>query len=103
MQNLLTGIHQFRNNVFQAQRELFERLVSGQNPGVLFITCSDSRVVPNLITQTRPGELFVLRNAHRMFSHTYRGSTLKSLLGFEDQRKAFARYRALRAAERVYL
>jgi radical SAM superfamily enzyme YgiQ (UPF0313 family) len=47
--------------------------------------------------------LFVLRNAGRMFLHTYRGSTLKSFLGLEDQRKAFARYRTLRAAERVYL
>jgi anaerobic magnesium-protoporphyrin IX monomethyl ester cyclase len=47
--------------------------------------------------------LFVLRNAHAMFSHTYRGSTLKSLLGLEDERKVFARYRALRASERVYL
>jgi len=47
--------------------------------------------------------LFILRNAHRMFAHTYRGSTLKSFLGFEDQRKAFARYRTLRATERVYL
>jgi radical SAM superfamily enzyme YgiQ (UPF0313 family) len=46
---------------------------------------------------------FVLRNAHRMFAHTYRGSTLKSFLGLEDQRKAFARYRTIRAAERVYL
>lgn len=47
--------------------------------------------------------LFVLRNGPRMFSHTYRGSTLKSILGLEDQRKVFARYRALRAAERIYL
>ena len=46
---------------------------------------------------------FVLRNAHRMFAHTYRGSTLKSFLGLEDQRNAFRRYRTIRAAERVYL
>ena len=47
--------------------------------------------------------LFILRNAPKMFAHTYRGSTLKSMLGLEDQRKAFARYRALRSAERTYL
>src|SRR5262249_39845922 len=47
--------------------------------------------------------MFVLRNAHRMFMHTYRGSSLRSILGLEDQRKAFARYCAIRAAERAYI
>ncbi|HXG68570.1 MAG TPA: radical SAM protein [Blastocatellia bacterium] len=46
---------------------------------------------------------FVLRNARRMFAHTFRGSTLKTMLGLEDERKAFARYREIRKAERVYL
>jgi anaerobic magnesium-protoporphyrin IX monomethyl ester cyclase len=47
--------------------------------------------------------LFVLRNGTKMFAHTYRGSTVKSLLGLEDERKAFARYRAMREVERDYL
>jgi radical SAM superfamily enzyme YgiQ (UPF0313 family) len=47
--------------------------------------------------------LFILRNMHRMFSHTYRGCTLKTFLGLEDEQKAFARYRALRVSERAYL
>ena len=42
---------------------MFERLKSGQTPDALFITCSDSRVNPNLITQTEPGQLFIIRNA----------------------------------------
>lgn len=63
MQTLLEGIRQFQENVFSKQRRLFERLVEGQQPLALFITCSDSRVCPNLLTQTEPGELFVLRNA----------------------------------------
>jgi carbonic anhydrase len=42
---------------------LFERLAEGQHPDALFITCSDSRISPNLITQTEPGELFIIRNA----------------------------------------
>jgi carbonic anhydrase len=63
MQKLVEGIHQFQANVFSSQRELFERLATEQKPDALFITCSDSRINPNLITQTDPGELFILRNA----------------------------------------
>jgi hypothetical protein len=47
--------------------------------------------------------LFVLRNGHRMLAHTFRGSTLKSWLGLEDERQVFARYRAIRQTERAYL
>lgn len=63
MQKLLRGLHHFQTTIFGSQRELFERLAQGQHPEVLFITCSDSRINPNLITQTEPGELFILRNA----------------------------------------
>ena len=51
----------------------------------------------------RRNPLFILRNMHRMFGHTFRGSTIRSLLGFEDERQAFKRYRAIRAAERTYI
>jgi carbonic anhydrase len=63
MQKLIEGLHRFQSEVFSTQRELFARLAHGQNPEVLFITCSDSRINPSLITQTEPGDLFVLRNA----------------------------------------
>lgn len=63
MHKLIQGIHHFQSNLFGSQRELFERLSEGQHPDALFITCSDSRINPNLITQTEPGELFILRNA----------------------------------------
>jgi len=63
MHKLVQGIHDFQENLFSSQRELFERLADGQRPDALFITCSDSRIDPNLITQTKPGELFILRNA----------------------------------------
>ena len=63
MQKLVQGVHHFQSNLFRSQRELFERLAHGQNPEALFITCSDSRINPNLITHTQPGDLFILRNA----------------------------------------
>jgi len=63
MQKLVEGIHQFQNDVFSSKQRLFEGLVDGQRPLALFITCSDSRINPNLLTQTEPGELFILRNA----------------------------------------
>ena len=63
MQKLIHGLHHFQTALFGSQRELFERLAEGQSPEVLFITCSDSRINPNLLTQTEPGELFILRNA----------------------------------------
>ncbi|MBZ0185059.1 MAG: carbonic anhydrase [Candidatus Obscuribacterales bacterium] len=63
MLKLITGLHQFQSEVFLSHKELFERLAEGQNPEALFITCSDSRINPNLITQTNPGDLFILRNA----------------------------------------
>jgi len=63
MQKLVQGIHQFQTQIFSSHKELFERLdQQDQTPETLFITCSDSRISPNLITQTQPGELFILRN-----------------------------------------
>jgi carbonic anhydrase len=63
MERLISGLHHFQSKVFQSQKELFDRLSEGQSPDALFITCSDSRINPNLITQTDPGDLFILRNA----------------------------------------
>ena len=63
MQKLVEGIHQFQIDVFSKNQQLFESLAEGQQPLALFITCSDSRINPNMLTQTKPGELFILRNA----------------------------------------
>jgi carbonic anhydrase len=63
MRKLLSGFQDFYRNIFPSRRKRFEELAHGQQPSTLFITCSDSRIVPHLLTQTEPGELFVLRNA----------------------------------------
>jgi carbonic anhydrase len=63
MQKLMQGIHGFQKNDFSPLKGLFEKLAKGQHPETLFITCSDSRIDPNLLTQSKPGELFILRNA----------------------------------------
>lgn len=63
MQRLMEGIHRFRSEAFGEYKELFHHLsVEGQKPHTLFITCSDSRVIAELITHSRPGDLFVVKN-----------------------------------------
>ena len=63
MQKLVQGIHHFQESIFGSQKSLFQRLMQGQTPLALFITCSDSRIDPSLLTQTAPGEIFIMRNA----------------------------------------
>lgn len=63
MQELIDGVLKFQRDVYPQQRDLFKELGNGQTPKALFVTCADSRVVPQLITQTAPGDLFICRNA----------------------------------------
>lgn len=64
MDRIIRGVHDFRRKVFTGQQARFEALAAKQQtPMALFITCSDSRIDPNLVTQTEPGDLFIIRNA----------------------------------------
>jgi carbonic anhydrase len=63
MYSLYQGYAHFRTNVYPKTADLFRALANGQKPPVCLITCSDSRVVPETILQTIPGEVFVIRNA----------------------------------------
>jgi len=63
MRKLIRGLREFKDNHFPSHLELFEKLEMGQKPKVLFITCSDSRIDPNLLTKADVGELFIMRNA----------------------------------------
>jgi carbonic anhydrase len=61
VERFLGGISRFQKHVYPEHKDLFERLALGQRPEALFITCSDSRIDPCLLTQTKPGELFICR------------------------------------------
>jgi carbonic anhydrase len=63
MQRLLEGHRKFHDEVFPARRSQFHLLAESQSPEFLFITCADSRIVPDLILGTGPGDLFITRNA----------------------------------------
>jgi carbonic anhydrase len=63
MERIIAGLRAFSNKIYPQDKALFNSLNEGQKPAAMFITCSDSRIDPNLITQTKPGELFVIRNA----------------------------------------
>lgn len=63
MDKLISGIREFSKTGYEENKSLFQELANGQSPEALLITCADSRIDPNMITQTKPGDLFICRNA----------------------------------------
>lgn len=61
-EKLIKGIKEFNQSVSHDYHELYSQLSAQQYPDALFIGCSDSRVLPNILSQSEPGELFVVRN-----------------------------------------
>ena len=61
MDRILKGLSRFQKNVYPKHRDLFQKLALGQRPEALFITCADSRIDPCMLTQTKPGDLFISR------------------------------------------
>jgi carbonic anhydrase len=78
MQRLIDGHKRFLREVFPERKSHFHLLAEGQSPEWLFITCSDSRVVPDMVLGTEPGDLFITRNAGNVIpvtSHDVDGCT----------------------------
>ena len=61
IESILQGLKRFQKRVYPKHRDLFQKLALGQRPEALFITCADSRIDPCMLTQTKPGELFISR------------------------------------------
>ena len=88
MKSLVAGLIKFRTQDYEEHKNLFCRLKRRQEPHTLFIACSDSRVVPELITKSLPGELFVTRNIANIVpkykeAHEYEASTSATTAAIE--------------------
>ncbi len=83
MDKIAAGVLKFQESFAGPRRALFERLAEGQAPRALFITCSDSRIDPCLLTNTDPGELFICRNAGNIVPpHTHNTGAMTASIEF---------------------
>jgi len=83
---LLEGVVEFKEDFFKKHKNVYKHLAHSQKPHTLYIGCSDSRVVPDVITNTEPGELFVLRNIANMIppynDHSYEFKCSASIIEY---------------------
>ncbi len=63
MKELTKGVMRFETEIYPQKKDFFDKLIARQYPQALFVTCSDSRIVPSMITDSEPGALFTIRNA----------------------------------------
>jgi carbonic anhydrase len=70
MHRLVAGYNRFRTTVFPSHADLFRKLAHGQQPEAVLITCSDSRVMPEMILQCEPGQIFPIRMAGNLVPPT---------------------------------
>jgi carbonic anhydrase len=83
MERMFAGIRHFGAVVFREHEELFRTLAGGQHPAVMMVACADSRVDPNLFTQSKPGEIFCCRNAGNIVPpHDHAGGAEAAALEF---------------------
>ena len=67
LERLLKGFKDFRTGYFREHHDLFEKLATeGQSPKILIVGCADARVDPGILTQTKPGDIFTVRNVAAM-------------------------------------
>ena len=86
LKRIVDGFQHFRREVFPEQQTLFKKLANSQRPRAMFITCADSRIVPELITQSSP------RRPVRHPQRRQRGAALRA-----DERRRLPRHRIRRA------
>jgi carbonic anhydrase len=67
LERLLKGFADFRLGYYREHLDLFEKLATeGQSPKILIVACADARVDPGILTQTKPGDIFTVRNVAAM-------------------------------------
>ncbi|HNP29747.1 MAG TPA: carbonic anhydrase [Nitrospirales bacterium] len=79
MKNLIQDFEKFHKEIFEHKPVLFKGLADSQRSQALFITCSDSRIDPNFLTQTEPGYMFILRNAGNLVPAYGAGGTTATI------------------------